>query len=628
MSLIAELKRRNAFRVGVAYAIVAWLLIAVASVLLPTFDAPAWVMKAFSTLVILGFPLTLVIAWAFEMTPEGIKRESDVDPDEAVTRTKGRKLDFAIIGLLAVALIFVVVDNYVLNTKPEQAKTTAEQGSATKPVAIEKSVAVLPFVDLSPGGDYEWFSDGLSEEILNSLAHLPELMVSARTSSFHFKGQDKPIGEIAQALGVAHVVEGSVRRSGDQLRVTAQLNRASDGFHLWSETYDRAAADVFAVQEEIAEKIAAALDVVLDEKKRNRMFRTGTRNVQAFEAFQRGRAIYEATHDSGTYDDLFDANPWLERAIALDPGYSAAYLMHADAYFHFLWLGGEKPVAPEPKAPDLTGEQALQHVRADLKNAYETNRDPDAKVVMDYTRTVFSDSWHRLPALIRALDDLHRAGVVFDDEGAWYSFQTSLGDAEAYLAQANSRQSLNPLFISTWTESIIPLIALDRYAEAIETARRARGIAGDSSFLTYKEAQAHAFSGDLDTAIRMFSAGIHRDSVDVTAFQAMASALTGNEREARRLAAEIEAQYPQFDLLWVYHQLGDEEKVARLAHEIDAGPLGPQRLLLSIGDLGNRMAFDLDDTPNLRARLAEMEIDGSRFRPMPRFTPVDGKSDE
>jgi len=600
---------------------VGWLLVEVASVLLPTFEAPDWVMKVFASLVMLGLPLALILAWAFELTPEGIKRETAVDPDELVTRKTDRKLDFAIIGLLVIAVAYFAVDKFVIQA--EHAEVAAEQIQAAESVAIEKSVAVLPFVDLSPAGDYEWFSNGLSEEILNSLWHLPELMVSARTSSFQFRGEDRNIEEIAQVLGVAHVVEGSVRRSGDQIRVTAQLIRASDGFHLWSETYDRAAEDVFAVQEEIAEKIAAALDVVLDEEKRDRMFRTGTRNVQAFEAFQRGRTIYEETHDSGTFENFFDANPWLERAIALDPDYSAAHLMHADAYFHFLLAGVASSIAPESEASDLTGEQALQRLTTDLKNAYETSRNPDTKVVMDYTRTVFSDSWHRLPALIRALEDLHRAGVVLNDEGAWFSFQTTLGDTESYLAQANARQLLNPLFGGAWAESIIPLIALDRYAEAIEKVRRARGIAGDYPFLTYKEAQAHALSGDLDTAIRIFSTGIDPDEVGATAIRALASALKGDEREARRLAAEVKAKYPQYDLLWVYHQLGDEEEVARLAREIDAGPLGSQRLLLSLGNVGNRMLFNLDDTPNLRARLAEMGLDASRFRPMPRFTVIE-----
>jgi len=620
MSLIAELKRRNVFRVGVAYGIVAWLLIEITATTFPILKLPDWSVTLVTVLVLIGFPLALIVAWAFELTPEGIKREAEVDRETSIRHQTGRKFDFAIIGLLVIAVIYLAVDKFLFQAESTPAEITAEQDLAAESVAREKSVAVLPFVDLSPSGDYEWFSDGLSEEILNSLTHLPELMVSARTSSFQFKGQDRPIGEIAQILGVAHVVEGSVRRDGDQLRVTAQLVRASDSFHLWSETYDRAAEDVFAVQEEIAEKIAAALDVVLDEDKRDRMFRTGTRNVQAFEAYQKGRAIYDAVHAGRTDESLFDANRWLEQAIAIDPDYSAAHLMHADAYTHFLTFSAENRFAPKSRAPDLTEEEALQFLRADMQNAYQTARDPDIKLGMDYTRTVFSNDWHRLPALIEALDDLHRAGKVLNDEGAWFGFQTSLGDAESYLAQVRDRQRLSPLDVSHWASSTNALTALGRYAEAIEEVRRGRRIAGNSSFLTYTEALVYAFSGDPDTAARIFSTGISEDPVFAQINRALASALSGEEEEARLRAGEIEAQFARHDgLLWVYHQLGDEKNRARLAREIDAQALGSQRFLI-FPMVGTYLAFSLDDTPHFRARLAEMGLDASHFQPMPRFT--------
>jgi len=187
MPLIAELKRRNVFRVGVAYAIVAWLLVEVASVLLPTFDAPDWVMKAFSSLVILGFPLALIFAWAFELTPEGIKRETAVDPAESIKQQTGRKLDFAIIGLLAVAVVFLVVDNYVLESGPEPVPLPVEPVAvpvepvlADGPTAREKSIAVLPFTNLSDDAGNEYFSDGISEELLNTLTRVTSLRVASR----------------------------------------------------------------------------------------------------------------------------------------------------------------------------------------------------------------------------------------------------------------------------------------------------------------------------------------------------------------------------------------------------------------------------------------------------------------
>ncbi len=235
MPFITELKRRNVFRVGVAYAIVGWLLIEVASVLLPTFEAPAWVMKAFSTLVILGFPLTLVIAWAFELTPEGIKRETAVDPGESITHVTGRKLDFAIIGLLAIAVVYFAVDKFVPEAEPEPAEVTAEQIPAAEPVEQVKSIAVLPFANMSGDPEQEFFSDGISEELLNVLGKVKGLRVTSRTSAFAFKGKDVSVPEIAEKLGVKLVLAGSVRMAGYRVRIITQLSEVSTDSLLWSE---------------------------------------------------------------------------------------------------------------------------------------------------------------------------------------------------------------------------------------------------------------------------------------------------------------------------------------------------------------------------------------------------------
>ena len=223
----------------------------------------------------------LIFAWAFELTPEGIKLEKEVDRDDSITSQTGRKLDRTIIVVLALALAWFAWDKFA--SAPESGPVTAMVNETavqapeteTNAEPSNKSVAVLPFVAMSSGPDDEYFADGLTEEILNSLAQLPELLVTARTSAFSFKGQDLPIDDIAAKLGVRHVVEGSVRRSGDRLRVTAQLIRADDGFHLWSENYDSTSDDAIAVQENIAERIATALNVVLDDEKRDAMRRAG-----------------------------------------------------------------------------------------------------------------------------------------------------------------------------------------------------------------------------------------------------------------------------------------------------------------------------------------------------------------
>jgi len=254
--LFEELKRRNVFRVAIAYLAVAWLILQAADIVLDNIAAPAWLMQAIMLFIIIGFPIALIFAWAFEMTPDGIKKEAEVDRSHSITDRTGKKLDRIVIAVLGVAVVSLLVDKFILDDNPAAIVTT------------DKSVAVLPFVAMSRGPDDEYFADGLTEEILNSLTRLPQLLVTARTSAFHFKGQDIPIPEIAATLGVAHVVEGSVRRDGGRLRVTAQLIRAQDGFHVWSESYDRSADDTFGVQTDIAEKIATALDIVMDDDQR------------------------------------------------------------------------------------------------------------------------------------------------------------------------------------------------------------------------------------------------------------------------------------------------------------------------------------------------------------------------
>ena len=250
MSLFAELSRRNVIRVGIAYAIVAWVLAQIAEFAFENFGAPDWVLKSIVVILLLGLPLALFFAWAFEVTPDGIKREVEVDRSQSITPQTGHKLDRMIIGVLVIALGWFAFDKF--SSDADLAPLTDPVEKIADDRTQEKSVAVLPFVAMSSGPDDEYFADGLTEEILNSLAQLPELLITARTSSFHFKGQDLPVTEIAEKLGVQNIVEGSVRRSGDRLRVTAQLVRAADGFHLWSQNYDSTAKDTIQVQEDMA----------------------------------------------------------------------------------------------------------------------------------------------------------------------------------------------------------------------------------------------------------------------------------------------------------------------------------------------------------------------------------------
>jgi TolB-like protein len=332
LSFINELKRRNVFRVGIAYVLISWVLLQGADF---AFD------------LINALPGVLIFAWVFEMTPEGIKREKEIDRSKSVTPQTGQKLGRVIIVFLVLAVAVLLADRFVNFpdagqlvsndvTVQSPQKTVPEESTNRVETSGRQSVAVLPFVAMSNGPDDGYFADGLTEEILNSLAQLPELLVTARTSAFTFKDQDLPVQEIAARLGVANIVEGSVRRSGDRLRVTAQLIRASDGFHLWSNNYDSSSADTIAVQEDIAEKIAGALNVVLDEHRRKLMQKNGLRDVEAFIAFQRGLELAEQAHEGSERAavGLVRANQFFEDVQQRVPDFSAAWREHSDLYVH------------------------------------------------------------------------------------------------------------------------------------------------------------------------------------------------------------------------------------------------------------------------------------------------------
>jgi TolB-like protein len=297
MSLFSELKRRNVFRVAIAYLIASWLLLQLADILIPMLTLPEWVARLIFLLLLILFIPTLIGAWALELTPEGLKLEKDVDRDASITPNTGKKLNAVTIGVLALAVVVLMIDKVYLSN----------DSSPDVTASVDKSIAVLPFADLSQAQDQEWFADGLAEEILNALARTPDLMVASRTSTFAYKGSDKDLRVIANELGVAHVLEGSVRRAGERLRVTAQLIRASDGFHLWSENYDRDAADVIDMQEDLAIKIAGAMETTMDPEALKNMLSAGTQSVDAYQAYLRGIAIQIQVAASGEDNEQLSA---------------------------------------------------------------------------------------------------------------------------------------------------------------------------------------------------------------------------------------------------------------------------------------------------------------------------------
>ncbi len=332
-SLFQELRRRNVFRVAGVYAVTGWLIIQVIVAVKVPLGLPVWTDTFFIVLVLAGFPVALLFAWAFEMTPEGMKRTQAVAPSESIAAKTGRKLDYAIlIGLVLVAVI-VIADRVMPHRAdgaaqaavaaaeiPDAAPASAAPASAPG----DKSIAVLPFVDLSPSGDQEYFADGLSEELLNVLAKTRALKVAGRTSSFAFKGDNRDLREIGELLDVAYILEGSVRKAGEKIRVTAQLIKASDGYHVFSDTYDGDLNDIFAVQDAIAAKIGGALRAELMGGA-NAAETAAPSDLAAYDLYLLARQrIY--TREA---DKMNEAAQMLDRAIELDPEFAPAYAQRA-----------------------------------------------------------------------------------------------------------------------------------------------------------------------------------------------------------------------------------------------------------------------------------------------------------
>jgi len=323
-NFFSELKRRNVYKVAITYAVVGWLLVQAASILLPTFEAPTWVMKAFVVFLALGFVISVMISWAFEATPEGLKRTENVPPDAVLPTWSPRKFATFIIAVAVIAAGLLAFN--LFRTKPTTPPTTAA------PIT-NKSVAVLAFANLSDDKGSEYFSDGISEELLTVLQKIPGLHVAARTSAFSFKGKNATAQEIGQKLGVAHLVEGSVRKAGDVVRIAARLTQAETGEQLWSENYTRDLKDVFAVQTELAQTIVGQLrgqltDGAVDPAAKAAIQaqvqaaeKGGTKNVEAHQHYLQGRFYTNRHSEKSAGEALVE----YQRAVELDPAFALAW---------------------------------------------------------------------------------------------------------------------------------------------------------------------------------------------------------------------------------------------------------------------------------------------------------------
>jgi TolB-like protein len=616
MSFFNELKRRNVFRVGVAYVIISWLLAQVADLMLENFGAPDWVIKSFLGFLIIGFALALFFAWAFELTPEGVKREAEVDRSQSITSQTGRKLNNTIMVIMAIALAWFAWDKFDMGSgsiSPEVAQISenSEIGKLNLTPVPAKSIAVLPFVAMSSGPDDEYFADGLTEEILNSLAQLPELLVTARTSAFHFKGQDIPVQEIATALGVNHIVEGSVRKSGQRLRVTAQLIRAEDGFHLWSENYDSTSEDTITVQEDIAEKIAHAMEVVMDDQKRDAMRKAGLRDVEAFIAYQKGLELFGKAHGNlEILNILREANRYFETVMQKVPGFAPPYIEHSDFYVHILLND-----ATGQSITGVTDEEfsnALEYAIADYTAAVEHANNPIQRLSAEIDLALITGNWRGMPRKVEQLVKI--PGCVSSN---WIStVAPPFGYAGHFLKKAHENRICDPLSSHAWfTESRAALWSGDP-ATALEIAQQGDKVApGD--WLNMALFRALLAMEEFEQAEEEINSRF-QSAFEVLVSRTMLAATLG-DREQTTASLEEYLLDPDSAGFWkmiLYAWSGDKENANAAAAKMDSHPYGPSALLSMVYWCACGAPWELDATPVFASKIRESGL------PWPPVSPI------
>ena len=473
MSLFAELKRRNVFRVSIAYVVLAWIVLQVGDTMAPALHLPEWINSALAFFLILGFPLAIFFAWAFEMTPEGLKLEKYVDRDASITPMTGRKLDRTIIAMLVVALGYFIWQS---QKAPDEVIETA---------GGRQSIAVLPFVNMSSDAEQEYFSDGLSEELLNLLAKIPDLHVASRTSAFSFKGKDIQISEIGKELGVAHVLEGSVRKSGAKIRITAQLIQVDNDAHLWSETWDRNLHDIFVIQDEIAKAVVGELKVHL----MGEVPQAIEADPEAFSLFLQARH----TINQRTYESLLRGEELIARAIELDPDYAPAWILKASIHSQQGDVGARLPKDVLPLAKEALnraieldpGNGAAHALAGDIMISFEHNfRDAGREFELALEAAPYdvdvlyqAGVYH---AFIGDLEEALRLGLLayerdplFIPNLALLSYTYNItGEFDQSEKYARKRIDVSPNSFGSYAYLAHPLILQGRYDEALEVLEK------------------------------------------------------------------------------------------------------------------------------------------------------------
>jgi TolB-like protein/Tfp pilus assembly protein PilF len=564
MSLLVELQRRNVFRVATFYVVAGWILLQAGDLLFDVLGVPPWGLKLLLGLLVLGLPFVLVFSWVYELTPEGLKREHEVHPDASITAQTAGKLNFLIVGLLVVAIGLGIANWYghragrglepgATTTQPTSRTNTpaSARGGPTMPGGVGAatvSIAVLPFLNMSDDKANEYFSDGLTEELLNVLANVPGLRVIARTSSFAYKGKDVKIADVARDLSVDHVLEGSVRKSGDKVRITTQLIRASDSSHLWSDSYDRNLDDIFAVQDEISKQVVDALKLRLLSNGGAPSDIGGTRNPQAYEAFLLGRHFLS---QGEVERSLRAALAAFEKAIDLDPAYAQAYAGKA---------GTLSRLASNAYIPfDVGFEQCRQAAIRSLELAPDL---AEGHLALGQVQTIVDGNVGTTAASAERALQLNPGSELV--QRLYSQSMSTLGEHDAAIAAAQAAVTLDPISADAHVNLANVLGSARRYPEAEAAARRALALAPDRGGAQAALGWVLLLQGRNDEA----SAAFEAESVIWGRLTGRALVLTrtGKADEARRELAAFQSRYgdnASYQYAQIEAQLGDNDAAMR-----------------------------------------------------------------
>ena len=556
MSLFNELKRRNVFRVAIAYVVVAWLVTQVLQLVFESFGTPEWVMKTVLVLMAMGLVFALFFAWAFELTPEGLKRESEVDRSQSITTQTGKKLNNTIMLVMALAIVYFAYDKFVLSGEREAAQvetatqTAGEQLAAEPPAGPDKSVAVLPFVDMSPGKDQEYFTDGLTENLLNALAQVSALKVAGRTSSFAFKGRNEDLRSIGNQLGVAHLLEGSVQKSGERVRITAQLVSTADGYHLWSQTYDRTLEDIFAVQDEIAGEVARAMEVaLLGQDDAAKPVPVSKNTSAAYNDYLKG--LYESNRADMKSQER--AITYFRRALEEDPNLALAWAGLA-ASLDYVTAYGDG---------DFTA--GFEEARASAQRALEINPDlPEGYLALASIQQALDWDWEAAEVSFNRALALRPGDTKI--RGQLARLKAIRGKREEAFAEYQLVAEQDPLDLQAQTTLAVELGRRGRYEEAFVILDHVQEADPTRTVLHWHKARLYLSQGKYQQALDEYSLesfeflkltglaiGYHHSGQQDKATEALQTLISTMGESSSYQIAEVYAQWGDADnaMIWL-----------------------------------------------------------------------------